>query len=76
MPATKQLKLMVNGIHCNGCASKIKNSIKFLDEASLVEVDVSSGEVKVTYDGDKNSLSEIKKSIMSVGFTVESVEVE
>lgn len=76
MKAEKHIKFIVNGIHCNGCATKIKNGIKSLDEKSHVDVNVASGEVRVTYDSDKSSLSEIKESIISTGFSVESVEVE
>ena len=76
MSANKNVKLKVNGIHCNGCANKIKNGITSLDSESHVDVNVSTGEVRVSFDGEKSTLAEIKNIISNVGFSVESVELE
>lgn len=76
MNTKKNVKLMVNGIHCNGCANKIKNGIKNLSDENQVEVNVTTGEVKISFDGEKNSISDIKTTISNVGFSVESVEIE
>ncbi len=76
MSMQKNIKLMVNGIHCNGCANKIKNGINSIDNESKVDVNISTGEVRISFDGEKNSLAEIKSTISSVGFSVESVEIE
>ena len=72
----KKIKLKVNGIHCNGCATKIKNSIATLGIEHVLNVNVESGQVEVSYQADKSSLGEIKSKITDVGFQVESVEVE
>jgi copper chaperone CopZ len=76
MTEKKNVKLMVNGIHCNGCANKIKNGLSSLDSESHVDVNVATGEVRVSYNGNKSTLSEIKNIISNVGFSVESVELE
>ncbi len=72
----KKLKLQVNGIHCMGCANKIKNSISSLNVEHQTDVNVESGEVKVSFDQSKASVNDIKTKITEVGFQVESVEIE
>jgi len=68
--------MQVNGIHCNGCANKIKNSIGSLNIEHQTDVNVDSGEVKVVFDQTKASVNDIKTKILDVGFQIESVEIE
>lgn len=72
----KKIKLKVNGIHCNGCATKIKNSIETLAANTTTDVEVASGRVSVDFDSNKTTVGDIKKKIFDVGFQVESVEIE
>lgn len=76
MSNQKTVKLKVNGIHCNGCATKIKKSIDALNMEHTTDVNVETGNVKVIFDAEKASLSDIKSKIQEVGFQVESVEIE
>lgn len=72
----KKIKLKVNGIHCNGCVSKIKGSLDSLNSEIEAVVDVEAGIVKVSFDSERTGLSDIKSKITAVGFQVESVELE
>jgi len=72
----KIIKMKVNGMHCSGCANKIKTSLNQLNADQKVEVYFSTGEVKVEFNNDKASLFDIKTAITSAGFSVESVEIE
>lgn len=76
MSMNKTVNLKVNGIHCGGCAGKIKNSVAELGIEHQTEVDVATGNVKVQFDGTKASVSDIKSKITAVGFQVESVQLE
>lgn len=76
MSLNKTAKFKVNGIHCNGCATKIKNSINTLEVENKTDIDVASGVVKVSFDGDKAKLSDIKSKITEAGYRVEGVELE
>ena len=76
MTLNKSVKFKVNGMHCNGCVTKIKNSINALSNDQLTDIDLSSGEVKVFFDEDKMKLSEIKSKIIEAGFSVEGIELE
>ncbi len=73
---SKIIKLKVNGMHCNGCANKIKTTLEQLNADQKVEVNISTGEVKVEFNNKKASLSDIKAGIISSGFSVESFEIE
>ena len=72
----KVAKLKVNGIHCNGCVSKITEALDSLNMDQITEVNIETGNVKVTYDSKKAGLSDIKSKISELGFQVESVELE
>lgn len=76
MKNKKVVNLKVNGIHCGGCVTKIKNNLNTISNELETDVDVKEGKVKVVYDGEKVSLSDIKSKITEVGFSVESVELE
>ncbi len=76
MSNNKTAIFKVNGIHCGGCASKIKNAISQINAQNTTEVDVGSGQVTVKFDSGSTSTSSLKNAITSVGFEVESVELE
>lgn len=76
MSHKKIVHLKVNGIHCNGCALKIKKGLDTLNMDHVTDVNIETGEVKIIFDAEKGRLSEIKSKIMEAGFQVESVEFE
>jgi copper chaperone CopZ len=72
----KTIKLKVNGIHCNGCATKIKNGLNVLNPQIVSEVNIETGDVKVEFNKNEISVNAIKEKIIEVGFQVESIELE
>jgi copper chaperone CopZ len=72
----KTIKLKVNGIHCNGCATKIKNGLNVLNPQIVSEVNIETGDVKVEFNKNDISVNAIKEKIIEVGFQVESIELE
>ena len=75
MRTNKSVTIQVNGMHCGGCAGRIKKVMEEL-KVDKTEIDVSSGSVKVQFDGTKTSVSDIKANITAAGFQVESVNLE
>lgn len=72
----KIAKLVVNGMHCQGCANKIINGLGALNKGQAkTSVDLNSKIVRVEFEQDL-SLSEIKSKITEVGFSIENVELE
>ena len=72
----KKVKFKVNGMHCEGCANKIKNGLVSLESECKTDIEVSNGIVNVTFNSNKTNVADIKNKILSVGFQVESVELE
>lgn len=72
----KSANFKVNGMHCGGCANKIKKQINELNIENAVEVNVESGYVKVKFNSNQATLAVLKDSIAKAGFEVETVELE
>lgn len=70
----KTIKVKVNGMHCNGCATKIKSEIANLSSEANVEVNLEGHLVTVNTETLKSA--EIKNAIIGKGFQVESIEIE
>lgn len=49
---SKTTNYTVDGMTCGGCANNVASELKRLDGVSDVEVDVASGRVTVTSEGD------------------------
>lgn len=66
----RKLVLKVEGLHCDGCISKIEESVLQLDSISYLEVDPQSGEVVVSYRGGDTVVDEIKRRLGYLGYEV------
>ncbi len=76
MTVNKSVNFKVNGMHCGGCANKIKNSVAGLNIEHDLNVDVPTGKVNIKYNSEETSIATLKESIAKAGFQVESVELE
>lgn len=76
MTINKSVNLKVNGMHCGGCASKVKKSLESLNIEHTVDINVESGKINIKYNSEQSTIATLKSSIEKVGFQVESVELE
>jgi copper chaperone len=76
MSTNKTVKFQVNGMHCEGCAGKIKRSVGDLHIEHTLSVDVKSGKVNIQFNSAETNIAKLKDSITQVGFQVEKVELE
>lgn len=76
MTTNKSATFKVNGMHCGGCANKIKTSVSGLSIEHDLSVDVASGSVNIKYNSEQTTIATLKESITKAGFQVESVELE
>lgn len=76
MTINKSVNIKVNGMHCGGCANKIKKSIESLNIEHTADINVEAGIVNIKYDSAQSSIAVLKSNIEKVGFQVESVELE
>ena len=63
------LKLRVQGMHCEGCENRIKKSLSEISNIKEVIANHENGEVIINYDGEI-ILNEIKEIIDDLGFEV------
>ena len=64
-----ELNLKVEGMTCEGCENRIKNSLKLIDGVEDVTASHQTGEVKVKIS--KDNKDEIIKAIEDLDFKVE-----
>lgn len=60
--------LIVEGMHCGGCAKKVETSVKSVGASG--EVDLASKSIAVEFDENKVKLDEIKEAINKTGYNV------
>ena len=76
MTTNKSVNFTVNGMHCGGCASKIKKSIGELNIDNTIDVNVEKSLVNIKFNSEQSTIAVLKESITKAGFQVESVELE
>ncbi|HKA86110.1 MAG TPA: heavy-metal-associated domain-containing protein [Haliangiales bacterium] len=62
------VNVKVSGMHCEGCADKIKAGLAKLDGIVNVDVKVADGLVAVKYDKTKTTAEKIAKAINELGY--------
>ena len=60
--------LFIKGMTCNNCVSSVKKTINQLSNVRVIDIDLKSGRVEV--DCQSENISQIKKSIIDLGFEV------
>ena len=76
MTTNKSVNFKVNGMHCGGCAGKIKKGVEALNIESSVDVNVETGKVNIKFNSEQSTMAVLKETITKAGFQVESVELE
>ncbi len=76
MTTNKSVNFKVNGMHCGGCANKIKKGVEGLNIENAIDVNVEKGLVNIKFNSEQSTIAVLKDSITKAGFQVESVELE
>lgn len=76
MTINKSVNLKVNGMHCGGCAGKVKKGLESLNIEHTVDVNVEKGNVNIKFNSEQSTIAALKSSIEKAGFQVESIELE
>ncbi|UOQ95151.1 copper chaperone CopZ [Halobacillus shinanisalinarum] len=66
-----QTTLQVKGMTCGHCEAAVKGALKDLNGVQDVNVDLTSGRVDVSYDGDVSN-AEMEEAIEEQGYDVVS----
>jgi len=63
----KEIIIKVNGMMCEGCESRVKNSLSELDGIEIIEASFAEGIVKIISNEEIN-IDIIKEKIEDLGF--------
>ena len=64
----KKVKITVENLKCNGCASTIQKGLLKLKEVENVEIDVETSTVEISYEGNQDSIIEYKSKLAALGY--------
>ena len=67
-------KLLVKGMTCTGCETRIEGALLALPGVLKAHAQVKSGSVEITYDSAQASVEALKKAIEAQGYKVETNE--
>lgn len=74
----KKATIQLETLTCPSCMQKIENGVKFLggiDKNSL-NVSFNSSKVKVNFDDEKVSITDIERAITKLGYEVKKSQVK
>ena len=66
----EQITLKVEGMSCGHCKAAVEKALKGIAGVQGAEVDLDAKVVKVSYDADKTSKSDLTKAITDAGYDV------
>lgn len=62
--------LDVKGMTCGHCKMSVEGALKELEGVSTVEVDLTAGHVKVSYDESKVTIDSMRDAVEEQGYDV------
>ncbi len=66
----KTLTLIVKGMSCGHCKMAVEKAVRGVNGVKDVEVDLEKGLLKVTYDPERASLTDIQNAVVDAGYEV------
>lgn len=70
----KNIKLLVDGIICTGCATDTENILLDLDGIEDVGVDFAKGAIEIEYNPEDITLDDILKKVTELSFKIKTTE--
>ncbi|MBT9568282.1 MAG: heavy-metal-associated domain-containing protein [Thiobacillus sp.] len=64
------ITLPITGMTCGGCVNSVTRVLKALPGVDDVEVTLSPGQAKVTFDPARTERAQLEKAIVDAGFSV------
>lgn len=66
----KNVKLSVEGMHCEGCSKRLENMLNELEGVESANVSLEEKTADVNYNEEEITIEEIKEAIIDAGFDV------
>jgi Cu+-exporting ATPase len=72
----KELKLVVKGMHCAACSSRIEKVVGGMDGVEKAAVNLAAETMVLHWDEEKHSFEEIAERVSGMGFGLESISAQ
>lgn len=72
----KELKLVVKGMHCAACSSRIEKVVGGMDGVEKAAVNLAAETMELHWDEDEHSFEEIAERVSGMGFGLESISAQ
>ncbi len=63
--------IMTEGMHCNGCETRMVNALTQIEDIKDAKADAKSGKVVIKH-ANKETIDEAKRLIVEIGFEVKA----
>ena len=64
----KEIKIYIDGMHCEGCSSRIEKALKNIEEIEEVNVKLENKNAIIKFDESKINIEKIIQTIEEIGF--------
>lgn len=64
----KEVVLKIEGMHCNGCSTRLERVLNNLEGVNKAKVELEKTEATIEFDETKISIEKIKEAIEDAGF--------
>lgn len=67
-----EVVLQVKGMTCGGCQKSVESGVSSLDGVEIVNVQLETGKVEVTFNDAQVGIEQIRSAIQGKGYFVEA----
>lgn len=65
---TQTAQLTVEGMSCEGCAKRLRETLERVDGVSTVTVVLAGGQITIAYDPEVTTVASLREAIKETGF--------
>lgn len=66
--------LKIDGMHCGGCESRVKNGLSKLEGVRSVDADHEAGQATVTFVAGQEDLEALRETVSQLGYEVLDIQ--
>lgn len=67
----KEVKLNIEGMHCEGCSTRLQRVLNNQDGVEEAKVSLENKEAVIKYDENQVNVEELKEAVVDAGFEAE-----
>lgn len=66
----EKIELNIEGMHCNGCSTRLQKVLSNLDGVNVIDISFETGKANLEVDFSKLKMKDINEAIEDAGFSV------